>query len=275
MADNVTFQSTTLATVPDGTKVATDLIGLVQYQRVKVTFGIDGVATDVSATDPLPVTGTLTAVTEATATAAAPAYVEGTANPLSQNLTGDVRVIAKQSGTWNIATVTTVTAVTTITNPVAVTGTFWQATQPISAVSLPLPTGAMQQTGGTVGIVAGSAVIGHVITDTGSTTAVTGTVATSSQKSATGTQTSVTSSGSDGTILAANANRLGGTIFNDSTQILYLLLANATSSATNYTVQVPPATYYGYFELPFGYTGIVKGIWASANGNARVMEFTA
>lgn len=58
----------------------------------------------------------------------------------------------------------------------AVTGSFFQATQPVSAASLPLPTGAMQQTGGTVALVAGSAVIGHTIADTGSTTAVTGNV---------------------------------------------------------------------------------------------------
>jgi hypothetical protein len=37
-----------------------------------------------------------------------------------------------QSGTWNIGTVTTLTTLTGITNPVAVTGTFWQATQPVS-----------------------------------------------------------------------------------------------------------------------------------------------
>jgi hypothetical protein len=36
----------------------------------------------------------------------------------------------------------TITAVTSITNAVAVTGTFWQATQPISAAALPLPAGA-------------------------------------------------------------------------------------------------------------------------------------
>lgn len=41
-----------------------------------------------------------------------------------------------QGGTWNIGTLTS------ITNPVAVTGTFFQATQPVSAASLPLPTGA-------------------------------------------------------------------------------------------------------------------------------------
>lgn len=36
----------------------------------------------------------------------------------------------------------TLTAITSITNPVAVTGTFFQATQPVSATSLPLPAGA-------------------------------------------------------------------------------------------------------------------------------------
>ena len=52
-------------------------------------------------------------------------------------------VSAVQSGTWNIGTVTTLTG---ITNPVAVTGTFYQATQPVSAASLPLPTGAATET---------------------------------------------------------------------------------------------------------------------------------
>lgn len=37
---------------------------------------------------------------------------------------------------------------TLLTNPLAVTGTFWQATQPISASALPLPTGAAKEAGG-------------------------------------------------------------------------------------------------------------------------------
>lgn len=56
MADNVTFQSGTLATVPDGSIVAADTIAGVLHQRVKIEFGVDGTATDVSATNPLPVT---------------------------------------------------------------------------------------------------------------------------------------------------------------------------------------------------------------------------
>lgn len=42
---------------------------------------------------------------------------------------GTDSIAAVQSGTWNIGTVTTVTS---ITNPVAVTGTFFQAVQPVS-----------------------------------------------------------------------------------------------------------------------------------------------
>ena len=56
MAESVTFQSGILATIPDGSKVAIDLIAGEMYQRVKTTFGVDGTATDVSATNPLPVT---------------------------------------------------------------------------------------------------------------------------------------------------------------------------------------------------------------------------
>lgn len=63
-----------------------------------------------SGSNPLPVSvaGSSTS-SEATATAAAPSYTEGTVNPISQNLTGDQRVIAKQSGTWT-NTVTQATA---------------------------------------------------------------------------------------------------------------------------------------------------------------------
>jgi len=73
------------------------------------------------------------------------------------------------------------------------------------------------------------------------------------------------------TVLASNANRLGAIVYNDSTQILYLLLASGTSSSSNYSVQLAANDYY---EVPAFYTGVIKGIWTSANGNARVTEFS-
>ncbi len=83
---------------------------------------------------------------------------------------------------------------------------------------------------------------------------------------------SVASSASSVTVLASNANRRGATIFNDSTQVLYLSLAGGTASTTNYSVQIPAG---GYYEVPFNITTILTGIWASANGNARVTEVAA
>ena len=50
MADNTLLNAGT-----GGDTIATDDIGGVKYQRVKVTFGPDGVASDVALTNPLPV----------------------------------------------------------------------------------------------------------------------------------------------------------------------------------------------------------------------------
>lgn len=82
--------------------------------------------------------------------------------------------------------------------------------------------------------------------------------------------TNVASSASSVAILALNAARIGATIYNDSTAILYLKFG-ATASATSYTVQLGPSDY---FETPFGYSGQIDGIWVSANGNARVTELS-
>ncbi len=49
MSDNVSISS------GSGTSIATDDIGGVQYQRTKLTWGVDGSAVDTSATNPLPV----------------------------------------------------------------------------------------------------------------------------------------------------------------------------------------------------------------------------
>jgi len=90
------------------------------------------------------------------------------------------------------------------------------------------------------------------------------------QKALTGTPSNVSGSASNVTILAANTARLGATIWNDSTAILYLKLG-ATASLTSCTVKMIADAYY---EVPFGYYGIIDGIWASANGAARVTELT-
>ena len=91
----------------------------------------------------------------------------------------------------------------------------------------------------------------------------------------TGTSSNVASSASSVTILAANNARKGATITNDSTQVLYLKFG-ATASTSSYAVVLAgsSAAPFAYYEVPFGYVGIIDGIWASANGNARVTELT-
>lgn len=91
--------------------------------------------------------------------------------------------------------------------------------------------------------------------------------------SATGTQTSVNDTGSSTTLLAANSSRKGFTIFNDSTEILYVKFG-ATASTSSFATKLMPGDYY---EALSGciYTGIIDGIWANnASGAARITEFT-
>jgi len=89
--------------------------------------------------------------------------------------------------------------------------------------------------------------------------------------SGTGTLSQVASSATAVTILAANTNRKGASIYNASTQVLYLGLSGTTPTSSVYTVAMAAGSYY---EAPAGYNGIIKGIWASANGQADVTEFT-
>lgn len=90
------------------------------------------------------------------------------------------------------------------------------------------------------------------------------------QKAATASQSSVGGSASSVTVLAANSARRGAVINNDSTAILYLKLG-ATASTTSYTYKMYTDDCV---EVPFGYTGIIDGIWASATGNARITELS-
>lgn len=85
------------------------------------------------------------------------------------------------------------------------------------------------------------------------------------------TLSNVASSATNVTLLASNSSRKGATIFNDSTQVLYVKFG-ATASATSFTYYVFPSQTME-FPAPI-YQGIVDGLWASANGNARLTEIT-
>jgi hypothetical protein len=71
-----------------------------------------------------------------------------------------------------------------------------------------------------------------------------------------------------GTIATASTGRLGCTIFNSGPGNLHVMLGTATASTTAFTVRLSAGDYY---EVPFNYTGLIGGIFATA-GTARVTE---
>lgn len=85
------------------------------------------------------------------------------------------------------------------------------------------------------------------------------------------TLTSVASSASSVSLLAANASRRRFRIHNASSKTLYVAFG-ATASATAFSVLIASNANY---ESPLNdYTGDISGIWASANGFARITEVT-
>jgi hypothetical protein len=87
----------------------------------------------------------------------------------------------------------------------------------------------------------------------------------------TGTESNVNSSATSVSILAANADRIGAAVFNDSTATLYLRLSDSAASTTAFTQKMAP---YSTYEVLANYTGAITGIWDSATGAARVTEIT-
>lgn len=78
------------------------------------------------------------------------------------------------------------------------------------------------------------------------------------------------SSTSVGVILTANPSRLGATILNASEAALTLKMGTGAADTDKSVVLAAN----GYYEVPFGYTGVITGLWASANGYAYATEFT-
>lgn len=92
------------------------------------------------------------------------------------------------------------------------------------------------------------------------------------ENSGTATETQVSDTATSATLLAANTQRIGCSIQNDSSAVLYIK-CGTTASATDYTARL---VQYSYWEAPYGYTGRIDGIWASdpGDGAARITEYT-
>lgn len=83
------------------------------------------------------------------------------------------------------------------------------------------------------------------------------------------TTTRVSASATSVTLLSANPNRLGATIFNDSTADMYVKFG-ATASATSKALRI---ARYDYYEVPqWCSTSRIDAIWTAATGAADVTE---
>jgi hypothetical protein len=84
------------------------------------------------------------------------------------------------------------------------------------------------------------------------------------------TLANVASANTNTPLFAAGVGANARAVYNDSTAVLYLKFG-ATATTTSYTVQIAAG---GYYEFPQPlYAGQVDGIWASANGSARLTSW--
>jgi hypothetical protein len=154
---------------------------------------------------------------------------------------------------------------------IAVTGTFWQATQPVSlATNTPDVTDRAARLLGHVTVDNASIPVTGTFWQATQPVSIAATITTKETRSSTPNSSFVNSNTSSIVILASNANRLGATLYNDSTQVAYVKLG-VTASTTSYTIQMLPNSYY---EVPFNYTGEIDAIWPVANGAMRYTELT-
>ena len=73
-----------------------------------------------------------------------------------------------------------------------------------------------------------------------------------------------------GTIATSSTSRLGCTIFNSGPGNLHVMLGTATASTSVFTARLSAGDYY---EVPFNYTGLIGGIFATA-GTAEVTQLS-
>lgn len=73
------------------------------------------------------------------------------------------------------------------------------------------------------------------------------------------------------TLIAANANRIAASVFNDSTANLFICLG-AVATVNNFSVKLRPGEYY---EVLADFRGDVNGVWDVAAGNSRNTELIA
>lgn len=192
-----------------GDTFGADDIGGVKFPRTKIIVGADGTNDgDVSSANPLPVSGTVDLGATDNAVLDSIAALLTTIDADTSNITEcDTGAVVVASGT-----------ITSITNPVAVTGTFWQATQPVSLASVPSHAVTNAGTFAVQAAQSGTWNVGTVTAVTGITNALpAGTNAIGKLAANSG----VDIGDVDVTSIAAGTNTIGGVISQASTTAAY------------------------------------------------------
>lgn len=117
---------------------------------------------------------------------------------------------------------------------------------------------------------AGTSVLASYAAGTGLPVQGIGTFVTKDARTTSSAITSINAAISDTMLLGINTGRFGASVYAEGPGTLFLKLGNSAST-TSYTVQMTPQTYY---EVPFGWTGSVNGIWGTQSGTARITEIT-
>lgn len=86
------------------------------------------------------------------------------------------------------------------------------------------------------------------------------------------TLSDVASSATNVTLLAANASRIGAIITNDSTADLFIKFGT-TATTSSFTAKLSTNDAF-VIDSALLYKGAIDGIWSSANGFARITEFS-
>lgn len=149
-----------------------------------------------------------------------------------------------------------------LSGSIAVTGTFFQTTQPVS--------GTVTSNQGTANTI-GNAWL-HKLTDGTNTQTIDsdGAANVTIQGSNSSTLSNVAANASNVTLLSSNSARDTASFYNDSVSANAYLKLGATASLTSFTVKIFPGELY---ELPLpAYTGQIDCIWDAAVGTMRVTE---
>jgi len=249
MADNVNI------TEGLGKVIAADDVGGAMYQRVKIATGVDGVARDVTTSDPLPVTNVTIAPNAATETTlSAVNTVLGLKTDAKSIATDTTSVSAmsvwKQISASVQAIVTALAGTLTVaSHAVTNAGTF--AVQAAQSGTWTVQPGNTANT--TAWKVDGSAV--------------TQPVSIAAEFASTASITSLASAATSAQFLASNAARKGLSLVNTDANAA-LVKFGTTASATSYTVRMVQNAYY---ELPKPiYTGRIDVIWEADGAGSLI-----